>query len=1593
MRKNATKKILAAAVTSTALLTSVAHANDYNWTGGDATNPTHWDVGTSINWNDDTTGPGNPSAWFNSGNRATPSRAYFGGAGGTVQIIDNIDLDVLRFNSNGYVLDPASTGMLSSGAAANITLGGGADGTIGAVIADGSSFGVGGGTTGLVMSSTGLITLGGTNTYTGGTTLNSGTLAISDLANLGTGTVTFNGASGYLGIAGTTLTNITGRIANPTTFTGGFNVIDPTHTFSLATALSGSGQLQKAGAGTLLLSAVNTNTGTNTVHAGSLKLDTGASLGTGKLQVNGGALDLNGQNQSVADLAGAGGTVTNRAASTLSTLTVTPTSSSTTFGGTITDNAGSVAVVKAGTTTLALTGNNTYSGGTTVNGGTLLINSDASLGATSGSLTINGGTLNVTSPVTLDAARGVVIGAGGATLSNTSTSGSALPGSFTNVVALTINGPLSGSGALTRAGNGTTPFISPIILGGNSPSYTGAITIGGNAAIGGEDPYSQRGGLIVTSNNALGAGDGTVATGTTITASGWLGFKGNVNYTTNELVTLSSGTQQVTGVIRSLSGNNTFAGTISGGATVATIGVDSGSLTLAGAINTTGGVTKTGAGTLIFNSAQTYSGTTAVRLQGLGTVGVSAAGGTLKLDGAGAIASSAAIVGSAGTLLVDSSTSTAAPVARTASLSVGNNAKVTITGSSANATTDSFGALATNAGGGEPVIEIKPNGQTATAAFASMTRDSLQNGSSNGATLSFRGPNFGQAAGTDVAQATFTTAPGSVGSIIKYATITDTAIPGPLGTGLTRFATTGANGIRQLADAEYNAGSATGGVLNTGNTRLTSGPVTLTSDAAVGSLNLEGNGITLDGAFDVRVGNTNGLNAMLSQGTGNVISTSTIDFGSLTGTTNEANVYVAGDLTINSVLRNGGTSTVLALTKSGPGDLILAGNNTFVHSATTAYGIRINNGTLSFGSAGFSPAGVADASDKNLGDAANRVYIMSGGTLRLLPNKGTVYVPQTISLGQFNNSTIDPDATFINVETGSVLKTQGLIQRSGNNAGGFTKKGPGELMLTGGTAFDRSGAGTSYLAEGTLTLGQNGSTYGGLQVNGWLISSPGTTINFDSSGTLTSTTRLGEVVLAGSRLNITGSSTNASADKINALLFAPGGSSVNITAAGQTTGLTASNSSSPWGRQQGATIVFSGVNIGAASSGGPIVTLNGTATPSGMVGGIVPYALVDNTTVGGDGTAFAAYASSTLGITPVATVTTAISAGGNVRLAASDASIGTVNSLHLNGTGISAGSAGTLTVTSGGVLSTGGANSIDATTLSFGAREGVIHAVSNLTVNSDVVSTVGLTKAGPSTLTLNGANNWSGPTYANGGTLRLNNSLTSSSSVNAIKGTVELAAGGNKVIKTAAISMANGGKINLQDNKLVVTGGDAGSLSGGKYTGVAGQIQSGRNGGTWDGTGIVTTQSNAASGTQLTTLGVASNATLGRSSFGGVSVGASDVLVMYTYAGDANLNGKIDGDDYFAIDSHLAFPASASWSNGDFNYDGKINGDDYFLIDANAGNGLGTFSTTGGIDGGGIEGASASSLGITAVPEPASIGVIGVAAAALLGRRRRRCNA
>ena len=266
-----------------------------------------------------------------------------------------------------------------------------------------------------------------------------------------------------------------------------------------------------------------------------------------------------------------------------------------------------------------------------------------------------------------------------------------------------------------------------------------------------------------------------------------------------------------------------------------------------------------------------------------------------------------------------------------------------------------------------------------------------------------------------------------------------------------------------------------------------------------------------------------------------------------------------------------------------------------------------------------------------------------------------------------------------------------------------------------------------------------------------------------------------------------------------------------------------------------------------------------------------------------------------------------------------------------------------------------------------------------------------LDTAPSSTLTLSGDMSSVGFTIfkRNGGTARLKNLRSAGLDISG-GGTVQMIPNGTAtgVSSIDMITLPLAGKLDLTNNKLV-TNTAVGTLSGSAYTGITGQIQTGRNGNAtplWDGaTGIITSQTTATT-SNLTSIGVAtaqqakSLATATDTAvWAGQTVTGSQTLVMYTYGGDANLDGKINVDDYGRIDLNIPLGTSG-WFNGDFNYDGKINVDDYGIIDFNVGIQGTPFFAAGGTSG----------VGVQAVPEPATLGFAALILGGWAGCRRRQ---
>ncbi|MBT8584565.1 hypothetical protein G6694_07975 [Polynucleobacter paneuropaeus] len=257
------------------------------------------------------------------------------------------------------------------------------------------------------------------------------------------------------------------------------------------------------------------------------------------------------------------GAVSIGSSSKLTSLTITSssTASAQSSGGVI---SGVTNLIYNGSGTLTLAGTNTYSGGTTINGGILSISADANLGTAPASAATNlvinnGSTLLITGQsgaVTLAATRNIALGAGGENIQNNST---------TNAV--TISGVISGSSGLTI---GSVTNAGTVILGNASNSYVGDTTINGGT-------------LSISSNANLGDTSGNIILGGgNLTLTGSTAFSSSRTLTVNSAATLTNNN----------SGSATFSGSLNGNA----------NLTVTNGSNTVNGYFSTSAGAFVSNT-------------------------------------------------------------------------------------------------------------------------------------------------------------------------------------------------------------------------------------------------------------------------------------------------------------------------------------------------------------------------------------------------------------------------------------------------------------------------------------------------------------------------------------------------------------------------------------------------------------------------------------------------------------------------------------------------------------------------------------------------------------------------------------------------------------------------------------------------------------------------------------------------------------------------------------------------------------------------------------------------------------------------------
>jgi Hint domain/Passenger-associated-transport-repeat len=311
-------------------------------------------------------------------------------------------------------LAAGATGAIGTG---NVTLGSGTSlnlGTFNQTIGD--------------LSGSGAISLG-SGTLTEGTsnsTLFSGVLngASGDFVKQGSGTLSLTGSGSSLSV--TTInagivqlgTGGAGGSLSGSIVDNALLAIDESIVTTLSNTISGTGGLLQSGSGTTVLTGTDTYNGATTIQAGGLQIGNGSTVG------------------SIANTSSVSGS------GTLSF----DRSDSNVFAPVIT---GSVLVVQAGSGSTALTGTDSYTGGTTIQAGTLQIGNGGATGAISGNI-VDNATLAVDETGTV-----------------------------------TIAGTISGSGAVVQAGSGTTILNATNVFGGGLTLNGGKVVLGSAGAAGG----------------------------------------------------------------------------------------------------------------------------------------------------------------------------------------------------------------------------------------------------------------------------------------------------------------------------------------------------------------------------------------------------------------------------------------------------------------------------------------------------------------------------------------------------------------------------------------------------------------------------------------------------------------------------------------------------------------------------------------------------------------------------------------------------------------------------------------------------------------------------------------------------------------------------------------------------------------------------------------------------------------------------------------------------------------------------------------------------------------------------------------------------
>ncbi len=1001
----------------------------------------------------------------------------------------------------------------------------------------------------------------------------------------------------------------------------------------------------------------------------------------------------------------------------------------------------------------------------------------------------------------------------------------------------TMNGLLSGTGGLTKNGAGLLN-----LAGANT--YTGATSVT-NGILSVSSLNHIAAGTLGGSNSpaassSLGApttaANGTIAIGTANTG-GTLLYTGS-GETTDRILSLAGTTggatldQSGTGLLKftsnltapgtaamdnrktlTLQGSTTGTGEISGSIVDSTLGT-SGQLTTS--------LTKAGTDTWTLSGANTYSGTTLI------------SGGTLQIGNGGA----SGTLGSGG--VTDNATLTFnRSDAVTVSNVIGGTGAVTQAGSGtttlsgANSysglTTISAGILQLGAAGGATNTPLGTNaaGTTVSATGAALDLNGFTLGTAEALTLNGTGVSSGGAlTNSSATTATYSglLTLGSASSIVASSgnillsnagtitgagfgltldgTATGSSLASILGTGAGTLTKAG-SGTWTLSGANTYTGATAvnAGTLKAGSTQAfgVNSAVTLANvsgaalditgfNNSIGSLTgggATGGNVTL-GAATLTVGGDNtspaayagilsGTGSLIKTGTGTLTFTgangyagnTTVSGGALTignGTSGIINSSTTGNLNVGNVAGN-------AVLNINSGSLTDTANLIYVGNANgAASAVNLASGTFT------SPLADGDNNGGVFGEAGGSYGALnvSGGTLNIARIyagfAGTGVV--NISGGTVNiNSGAGGYGFIINrgaAPTDVVTVSGGTLNNSAAPQGlyvGFQGSGGAQLNVTGGTV--NNSARTLNYGAGWTGTGVVNLDAGTLQTNSIVANSGTDYLNFNG-GTLKGGT-------AGSTAFVP---SNVSAAYVNGTFGAFTGGAVFDTN-GQSETVVA-NLLAP----TGSGVAGLAVTGGTGYVGSPVVSISGTGTGATAIANIDASGNLTGITVTNPGVGYTGTPTFTLiggggtGATPGTVTTAANTSGGltkqgtgiltlsgaNTYTGATAVNAGTLKAGSTQAFGVN--SAVTLANVSGAALDiTGFNNSIGSLTGGGATGGNVTLGAATLTVGGDNTSpaayagslsgTGSLIKTGTGTLTLSGANTYTGATSVSGGTLKL----------------------------------------------------------------------------------------------------------------------------------------------------------------------------------------------------------------------------------------------